>query len=223
MLQRWLDKRRRWTTLGACAAVVVEARRSIHGLPLLAMNVDDDRVQFGERPSGDDAWLESSHVFVGRNEVGLIVACIVRRPATSSSTRRLGRGLLEECPNLARVGESLRSLRRQAATILAADGDEVVVWRVERGTTCRLPPTDGLLTLAAGHSSARPSPGRGWLIDRLERLHRLRRVSEEDVASALRDARLGDSTACSIVVDPANGQARIDTIERSAFELRKSA
>jgi len=218
MLHRWLQRHDRPSRLSACSTVVVSAERSATGYPLIGLNVDDPsavvdasisspKVRTTAHSLGE--WLTARHVFVNRNSTGLVACVIVPVQARDDEACRLGRILLACCKRVADAGRSLPSLAHANADVMVGDKTEVAVWRLRRRSIELLPATDGLLTLSAGHSSAAPLPGGGWLIGRLEHLHHRRRVSSTDVEQALCDARLGDATACTMLIDPVAGFARL--------------
>jgi len=228
MLHRWLQRHDRPVRLGACSTVVVSASRSATGQPLIGLNVDDPSAVVDASISSPKVrtiphrlgeWLTARHAFVNRNSAGLVACIIVRVEARDEEACRLGRILLACCKRVADAGRLLPSLGRTNADVIFGDKTDVAVWRLRRGTAELLPATDGLLTLSAGHSSDAPLLGGGWLIRRLEHLHHRPRVSSTDVEQALCDVRLGDATACTMLIDPVAGSVRL-IANREAVDVR---
>jgi len=224
MLLERLRRRRMGETGGAFSLVAVDASRATTSRSILGLNIDDavsaGDLRLADAWRGDGEWITAPQLFLGRNPAGFVVG-VIQRFGDVGAANRLGRALVASGASFARLEQILSWAGIDDGLVLCAGPTMLTAWRVERGAVALLSLTNGLLTYSAGHSSADPMPGGGWLIDRLDWLHAQQRVAEFDVERALRDVRLGDSTACSIVVYPGEGRAHM--IAPTAEPVRQSA
>ena len=208
-----------WT--GAFSLVAVAPARSSTQSTLLAFNIDETlHPQTNVRTHDAEEIARTDRLFSAWSDAGFFALMLGSPPFPNP------RRLLENCQCFDKLAERVYGSGCDTALLIAATGADVRAWRLENGLMRALHLTDGLLTFSAGHCSADPLPGNGWLVEKLERLRRSTGISPADVERALRDASLGDSTVQSVIVEPAKRQLmRFDPARpTNPFELlRRSA
>jgi hypothetical protein len=193
---------------GAFATVLVAASRSAQGKSFFAFNVDEMPIRLHSAPDlGVTTVVATRNFFVGWNDDG--IAVLVRLLAEKGRLAgSVGLRLLKRCRHLNQIGDCVATIRRQEMMVAAVDHAELRAWRCEDDFIWSLDAADGLLLSAAGHSDADPLCGSGWMMRRLTALQRRTKVAVRDVETALLDARLGDSTVKTLVVDVATRTVR---------------
>jgi hypothetical protein len=205
---------------GGFSCIAVEPSRSSTGKTLVGFNVDQPVHSLRPLSIPNAAEIvRTDHLYSAWMDGGQFIILLGRRPLARPD--RLLQGC--RCPH--RLARRIHDSTAGAGFLIVATPAEILAWCMERCRLRMLQPTEGLFTFSAGHSSADPLPGGGWLIEKLERLRHANRISPLDVERTLHDAELGDSTVQTLMIDPsARSVERLDRDSApGGIPLRRSA